>query len=37
MKIEGIELIFYWVTDVDRALEFYTGALGIDSGSRHGD
>ncbi len=36
MNIEGIDVVFYWVTDLDRALEFYTGALGIGAGQRHG-
>lgn len=36
MRIEGIDVVFYWVTDIDQALEFYTGALGIEAGPRHG-
>lgn len=26
MNIEGIDVVFYWLTDLDRALEFYTEA-----------
>ena len=37
MNIEGVDTVFYWVTDIDRALEFYTGVLGIEPGPRHGD
>ena len=37
MNIEGIDVVFYWVTDIDRALEFYSGVLDIRPGSRHGD
>ena len=36
MRIKGIDVVFYWVTDLDRALKFYTGALGIEAGIRHG-
>lgn len=37
MNVEGIDVVFYWVTDIDRALTFYTGALGIEAGPRYGD
>lgn len=37
MNIEGVDTVFYWVTDIDRALEFYTGVLGVTAGPRHGD
>ncbi len=37
MRIEGIDVIFYWVTDIDRAIEFYSDALGIKPGPRYGD
>ncbi len=36
MNIEGIDVVFYWVTDLDRALGFYTDALSIGPGPRHG-
>ena len=36
MELQGIDVIFYWVEDIDRALEFYTGVLGIEVGPRHG-
>ncbi len=37
MNVEGIDVVFYWVTDIDQALTFYTGALGIEAGPRYGD
>jgi len=37
VHIQGINVIFYWVTDVDRSTAFYRDVLGLDPGPRHGD
>ena len=37
MNIDGVDTVFYWVTDIDRALGFYTSVFGIEPGPRHGD
>jgi catechol 2,3-dioxygenase-like lactoylglutathione lyase family enzyme len=33
----GVEQVWFWVADMDRALAFYTGALGLRLVHRHGD
>ncbi|HSR46087.1 MAG TPA: VOC family protein [Acidimicrobiia bacterium] len=37
MQIEGINVVFLWVRDVDRALNWYTNVLGLEAGPRYGD
>lgn len=37
MKPLGIDVVFYWVSDLDRVLPFYTDVLGLVAGPRHGD
>lgn len=32
-----IEQVWFWVADMDRAIAFYTEALGLTVGRRHGD
>lgn len=37
MKPERIEVVFYWVTDLNAVLPFYTDVLGLEAGPRYGD
>lgn len=37
MHIQGINVVFYWVTDLDRATAFYRDVLGLAPGPRFGD
>ena len=34
MRIEGVDTVFVWVADIDRALSWYA-KLGLDPGPRH--
>lgn len=37
MHIQGINVVFYWVTDVERSTAFYRDVLGLEPGPRFGD
>lgn len=37
MQIHGINVVFYWVTDVDDSTAFYRDVLGLKPGPRFGD
>lgn len=37
MHIQGINVVFYWVTDLDRSTMFYRDVLGLEPGPRYGD
>ncbi len=35
--LRRIDHVWFWVADMDRALDFYTGPLGLELRMRHGD
>ncbi len=37
MQINGLNVVFFWVRDVDQALTWYKNVLGLETGPRHGD
>ena len=37
MTLEGIDHVYYWVRDMDRAVAFYRDVLGLELLVRHGD
>lgn len=37
MQIRGINVVFHWVTDLDRATAYYRDVLGLTPGPRFGD
>lgn len=37
MKPSKIDVVFYWVSDLDAVLPFYTDVLGLEAGPRYGD
>lgn len=37
MNITGVNVVFYWVADIETALGFYRDALGLEPGPRYGD
>ena len=37
MKLDGVDHVWFWVSDMDRAVVFYRDGLGLDVNSRHGD
>jgi predicted enzyme related to lactoylglutathione lyase len=37
VHIQGINVVFYWVTDVDRSTAFYRDVVGLPPGPRYGD
>jgi catechol 2,3-dioxygenase-like lactoylglutathione lyase family enzyme len=37
MRLDAIDHVWFWVTDMDRAVAFYRDGLGLSVGSRHGD
>ena len=37
MRLEAVDHVWFWVTDMDRAVAFYRDGLGLSVGSRHGD
>ena len=37
MKLDGVDHVWFWVSDMDRAVGFYRDGLGLDVNSRHGD
>lgn len=37
MHIQGIDVVFYWVSDLDRSTAFYRDVLGLTPGPRYGD
>jgi predicted enzyme related to lactoylglutathione lyase len=37
MTLSGVDHVWFWVTDMDRAVAFYTDALGLPVKQRHGD
>ena len=37
MKLDGVDHVWFWITDMDRAVGFYRDGLGLDVNSRHGD
>ena len=37
MHIQGINVVFYWATDLDRSTAFYRDVLGLTPGPRFGD
>lgn len=37
ITIRGINVVFYWVTDIDRSTSFYRDVLGLTPGPRFGD
>lgn len=37
MKLDGVDHVWFWVTDMDTAVGFYRDGLGLTVNSRHGD
>jgi predicted enzyme related to lactoylglutathione lyase len=37
MRLDAVDHVWFWVTDMDRAVAFYRDGLGLSVGSRHGD
>ena len=37
MRLDALDHVWFWVTDMDRAVAFYRDGLGLSVGSRHGD
>ncbi len=37
MDVQGIDVVFFWVADVERSVAWYTQVLGIEAGPRYGD
>jgi len=37
MKLDGVDHVWFWITDMDRAVGFYRDGLGLNVNSRHGD
>ena len=37
MRLEAVDHVWFWVTDMDRAVAFYRDGLGLAVNSRHGD
>ena len=37
MKLDGVDHVWFWVSDMDRAVGFYRDGLGLAVNSRHGD
>lgn len=37
MKLQALDHVWFWVTDMDRAVGFYEGQLGLRLRVRHGD
>jgi predicted enzyme related to lactoylglutathione lyase len=37
MMLGRVEQVWFWVSDMDRAIGFYTEALGLELAQRHGD
>ena len=37
MKLEALDHVWFWVTDMDRSVRFYEGQLGLSLRVRHGD
>jgi catechol 2,3-dioxygenase-like lactoylglutathione lyase family enzyme len=37
MKLDGVDHVWFWVSDMDRAVGFYRDGLGLGVNSRHGD
>ena len=37
MKLDGVDHVWFWVSDMDRAVGFYRDGLGLEVNSRHGD
>jgi predicted enzyme related to lactoylglutathione lyase len=37
MRLDAMDHVWFWVTDMDRAVAFYRDGLGLSVASRHGD
>ncbi len=37
MNLAGVDHVWFWVSDMDRAVTFYRDAVGLDVVSRHGN
>ena len=37
MRLAAVDHVWFWVTDMDRAIAFYRDGLGLSVSSRHGD
>lgn len=37
MTLHGVDHVWFWVTDMERAVGFYRDAVGLEIVSRHGD
>jgi len=37
VRLDAVDHVWFWVTDMDRAVAFYRDGLGLSIGSRHGD
>ncbi len=37
MRIDGIDVVFFWVDDLDTSVAWYTEVLGLNAGPRYGD